>query len=274
VERARAAQQAKAEDWQARNAASLAATGRPLRGSPPVPVDRYVRVRQAQARLARAQARATAERPAAARTGPGPVRNITDPDSRLMPVRGGGFIQGFNAQAVHSTDGLCLAAGVTQDTTDYASFEPMMRNAQAAQDLLRAHARGPLHRLRAKIGTMLADAGYCSVRNITIAGPDRLIATGKGHALEQAARREGPARPARDGPAAAMAARLATPRGIAAYRRRGPLAEGPFGDIKHNRGFRRFSMRGLTRAQGEWAFQNATTNLLKIYATGWSPATA
>ena len=43
-----------------------------------------------------------------------------------MPVRGGGFIQGLNAQAVFSADGLCLAAMVTRDTTDYASFEPMM----------------------------------------------------------------------------------------------------------------------------------------------------
>jgi hypothetical protein len=64
----------------------------------------------------------------------------------------------------------------------------------------------------------------------------------------------------------------AAPQGIAAYRRRGPIAEGPFGDIKHNRGLRRFSMRGLPRASGEWAFQNTVTNLLKIHATGWTPA--
>jgi transposase len=277
VERARAAQQAKIEDWQARNTASLAATGRPLRGSPPAGPDRYVRVRQAQARLDKAQARAAdAERAAAdqAAAHTGPVRNITDPGSRLMPVRGGGFIQGYNAQAVCSADGLCLASMVTQDTTDYASFEPMMRGAQAAAGLLRAHARGPLHRLRAKIGIMLADAGYCSAANLTIAGPDRLIATGKGRDLEQAAREGGQARPARDSPLAAMATRLATPQGIACYRRRGPLAEGPFGNIKHNHGFRRFSMQGLSRAQGEWAFQNTVINLLKIHATGWVPAQA
>jgi transposase len=275
VERAQAAQQAKIEDWQARNTASLAATGRPLRGCPPAGPARYVRVRQAQAKLAKAQARAAdaeraAARKAAARTGP--VRNITDPGSRLMPVRGGGFVQGYNAQAVHSADGLCLAAMVTQDTTDYASFEPMMRGAQAASGLLRTHARGPLRRLRAKIGIMLADAGYCSAANLTITGPDRLIATGKGRDLEQAARDGGQARPARDSPTAAMATRLTTPAGIACYRRRGPLAEGPFGNIKHNHGFRRFSMRGLSRAQGEWAFQNTVTNLLKIHTTGWAPA--
>jgi hypothetical protein len=71
-----------------------------------------------------------------------------------------------------------------------------------------------------------------------------------------------------------MAARLTTPPGPAAYRQRGPLAEGPFGNIKHNRGFRRFSMRGQARANGEWAFQNTVGNLLKIHTTGWHPAPA
>jgi len=40
------------------------------------------------------------------------VRNITDPDSRLMPVRGGGFIQGYNAQNVTSSDGLVIATSL------------------------------------------------------------------------------------------------------------------------------------------------------------------
>ena len=115
------------------------------------------------------------------------MRNLTDPDSRLMPVRGGGFIQGFNAQAQHSADGLCLAVMVTADTTDFASFAPMMHEAQAASDLLRAHARGPLHRLRARIGIQLADAGYCSEANLSLPGPDRLIATGKHRDLGKAA---------------------------------------------------------------------------------------
>ena len=71
-----------------------------------------------------------------------------------------------------------------------------------------------------------------------------------------------------------MATRLASAPGMAASRRRGPLAEGPFGNIKHNHGFRRFSMRGLARAHGEWAFQNTVTSLLKIHATGWQPPPA
>ena len=250
------------------------AAGQPRRGRA-AGIEDYCRVRQAAARLERARARAgQAARPQDNRGRPGPVRNVTDPDSRLMPVRGGGFIQGYNAQAVQAADGLCLATMITQETTDYASFEPMMRNAEAAQDLLRERARGPLHRKRAKIGTMLADAGYLSEHNLTIPGPDRLIATGTRRDLDHATS-DHPAGAGRGGDAAvAMATRLATPQGKAAYRRRGPLAEGPFGDIKHNRGFRRFSLRGLRRVTSEWTFQNITGNLLKIYATGWRPSPA
>ena len=58
------------------------------------------------------------------------MRNITDPDSRLMPVRGGGFIQGYNAQNVTSEDGLIIATELTDDPTDMAWFEPMMRQAE------------------------------------------------------------------------------------------------------------------------------------------------
>ena len=279
VARVRAAQQAKIEDWQARNAARAAAGQRLLRGTPPVPADQFCQVRRAEERAARALARAEAveQRQAArkaARRGPAdPVRNVTDPDSRLMPVRGGGFIQGYNAQAVHSGDGLCLAAMVTADSTDYGSYQPMITKAQAAQDLLRGTAPGPLRRRRARIGVVLADAGYLTEQNLTCDGPDRLIATGKNRDLEKAASRDGPARHVSP-VIAAMASRLATAQGIAAYRRRAPVAEAPFGNIKHNLGMRRFTLRGQARVNSEWIFQNATANLLKIHATGWTPATA
>ena len=88
---------------------------------------RLPRFRRARAALARAQAKAAEqERKAAAKKGPGPARNITDRDSRLMPVRGGGFLQGYNAQNVTSADGLIIATQLTQDTTDTAWFGPML----------------------------------------------------------------------------------------------------------------------------------------------------
>jgi transposase len=282
VERAIAAQQAKIDEWERRDAANRAAGGRGLRNPPRRPAHAHCSVVRAKAKLARAQARAArtrrraAER-AAARKGPGPVANITDPHSRLMPVRGGGFIQGYNAQAVHSADGLCLGGLVTAGTTDYASFGPLLTAVAGAQDILREHARGPAEQARAFAGIVLADAGYLSEDNLTCPGPERLIAIGKSRqAAAAVAGHASPARrcggTARGTAVLAMAARFAQPHWAGLYKRRGPIAEGAFGNRKHNLNFRAFTMRGLARASGEWTFQNTTCNLLKIFTAGWQPA--
>ncbi len=106
-------------------------------------VDDYCRVRQAAAAVEAARARqgkaaARAARKKASRKGPGPVRNITDPGSRLMPIRGGGFIQGYNAQNLTSEDLLIIATRLTQDPTGMAWLEPMMTAAQHAAALITA----------------------------------------------------------------------------------------------------------------------------------------
>jgi len=91
-----------------------------------------------------------------------------------------------------------------------------------------------LQRPERGIGLALADAGYCSQANLTCAGPDRLIATGKRRDLEQAARGGDTGRDQDwGGPAVqAMRERLKTPDGIAAYRQRGHIAETPHGHIE------------------------------------------
>jgi Transposase DDE domain len=203
------------------------------------------------------------------------VRNVTDPDSRLMPTRNG-FIQGYNTQNVTSADGLITATELTDDTTDMAWFAPMMGKAQQAAALIEANrpARpedagepdgGP-----GGIGQALADAGYCSEDNLTCDGPDRLIAAGKRRDLEKAARgRDGSPDQDRGGPAVqAMRERLRTEDGIAAYRQRGHIAETPHGHIKHNMGFRQLSMRGKDRAAAEWTFTCAVYNLFKALTSG------
>jgi hypothetical protein len=88
------------------------------------------RWRRRRPRAAEAQRKA-AEREAT-RKGPGPVRNITDPDSRLMPVRGGGFTQGYNTQNMTSGDELIIATELTDDPVDFAWFEPMTSKADAS----------------------------------------------------------------------------------------------------------------------------------------------
>jgi transposase len=290
LDQAVAARQARIAAREQRDAAARAAGYRGYRGKRPAPPAESGRVIRAQARLEQARARAagagrkTAEK-AAARKGPGPVRNITDPDARLMPVRGGGFIEGYNAQNVVSADGLIIATELTQDTTDAPWFEPMLRRAEDAARLITAcrpaapagapgavpaaaegSAQAP-----SPIGLLLADAGYLSEHNLTASGPDRLIATGRHRDLEKAASGASPPQgspPQGSPPAAAMAARLATPDGIAAYRQRGHIAETPHGHIKHNMGFRQLSMRGKPKAAAEWEFAATVHNLLKAITAG------
>jgi transposase len=275
LDRVRAARAAQLAELAERYAA-----GQPRRGRA-AGVDDYCRVKKARAKVEAARERAAeAERKAAQndknRKGPGPVRNLTDPDSRLMPVRGGGFIQGYNAQNVTSEDGLIIATGLTGDTTDCQWFEPMLRAAEDAAALIGAHrpAASGSQDHDSGIGLMLADAGYCSEANLTCAGPDRLIATGKRRDLEKAARGQEDGQES-GGPATmAMRERLATEDGISAYRQRGHIAETPHGHIKHNIGIRQLSVRGKPKASAEWDFICAAHNLFKALTAGHLTARA
>jgi hypothetical protein len=250
-----------------------------------VPPEQYCRVRAAQAKVAAARVReAEAARAAglAAAKDAVIVRNITDPDSRLMATRDGSQ-QCYNPQQVVSEDLLVIATELTDDPTDMAWFEPMMAQAQDAAALILAHQPpapapdgGDAPREPAGgIGLALADAGYLSRHNLTCPGPDRLIATGKRRDLEKTARDTDAARddgPDGDGPDGdvikAMAARLAAGDGITAYRQRGHIAETPHGDIKHNMRLRQLSLRGKPKAAAEWKFACAVRNLRTAISSG------
>jgi hypothetical protein len=197
-----------------------------------------------------------------------------------MPVRGGGFIQGYNTQNMTSEDKLIIATELTCDTTDTGWFEPMLAAALDAATLISAHQPAPASASQdgetSGIGLVLTDAGYLSEHNLTIEGPDRLIAVGKHRDLEKTARQAATAQDtagtgtadAADGPIAAMTARLATEYGITAYRKRGHIAETPHGQIKHNMGIRNLTMRGKPKASAEWKFICAAHNLFKAISTG------
>jgi transposase len=263
VAREVARQQARIQEWERRRAAGGSGAGRR-----PVPPEQHCRVRKAQARLGKALA-AQAEREArqAGKGGQPLRRNVTDPGSRLMPVRGGGFIQGYNAQNVTSSDGLIIATRLVQDTADTGWYQPMTSAAIAAAAAMAAARGGG----QAEIGLVLADAGYLSRANLTCPGPDRLIATGKHRDLEKAARASdrGDGEGDQDDDAiTAMAARLAAPAGITAYRQRGHIAETPHASIKHNLRFRQLSLRGHRNASAEWAFIATVHNLLTAITSG------
>jgi transposase len=129
-----AAQQAKIDEWERRNAEKIAATGKGLTGEPPRPVEEHFAVIRARASLAKALAR-QAERAKKEQQQQPAVRNTTDPDTRLMPTKNG-FIQGLNAQNVVCQDHLIIATDLVHDPADVEQWVPMMDKAQQAADLV------------------------------------------------------------------------------------------------------------------------------------------
>src|SRR5665213_25116 len=192
-------------------------------------------------------------------------RNFTDPESRIMPdgANKGSFVQGYNAQiAVDSASQVIVAAEITQETNDKMQLIPMI--AQIVTNL------------EQKPGKVSADTGYFSEANVTdesVAGIDLHIATGRlehGEVIEPVT---GPP-PENATAKQAMAHKLRTEPGRAIYKMRKAIVEPVFGQIKERRGFRRFSLRGLTNVRAEWKLVCATANLLKLFRYGRIPATA
>ena len=238
-------------------------------------LDRAIADEQANAERAKEQATAAASDAIPTTTAPKrkPQRNITDPQSRMMPLRGGGWLQGYNCQAATSSDGLIIATSVGNNPSDATAFGPIMDKTVAAADLIDTHQPTT----DTAIGVVLLDAGYLSNDNLTAPGPDRLIAVGKSYDLASAAKNEptaGPPPPELT-PIEVMAHRLRTPEGHDLYKQRSHIAETPFAHAKHNLGFRRFTGRGIDRAAAEFSFHALVHNLFKAIGAGTlTPTTA
>jgi hypothetical protein len=294
LELAVAAEEAALAGWQARRAAGQRAARRP-----PAP-GTGKKARKARVRLAALQAAAAAEAEAAGdgKKEPAPRRNVTDPDSRLMPVRGGGFIQGYNCQDAAADDRLMLGGYACQDTGDARQAQRLAAAAEKGAAIVAAahaaHAASPAllarcharlctlpprdknspghdaaachHAMTSAIGVLVADAGYHSEANLTAPGPGRLIADGKTRAVTARGPAAGPP-PGNATPAEANAHRLATPEGRAAYKRRAPDVEGLHASLKDRTGLRRFSLRGLHNATSEFLFAGLAHNLRLLTAT-------
>jgi transposase len=83
--------------------------------------------------------------------------NVTDPDSGLLPRSGGGWVQGYNAQAVCTEDQIVIAAEVTISSADFGQLEPMITATEtelAAAGVIDAPE------------VVLADAGYWHTEQI------------------------------------------------------------------------------------------------------------
>lgn len=233
------------------------------------------RVKKAQAALERTTAKAAVGDHTAATAKPATPRpaqrNLTDPDSAILPTHNG-WVQGYNAQLAVGADHLILAVGLGNEPYDGAWFVPMMTAAQDAAGQLRTARPHRHHDDPERIGCVLADAGYATDANLTAPGPDRLIACSKAYDLQQKAATEPTHHPppATDSATGQMRHRLRTPDAAATYRRRGATVEPVNGHLKDGIGLRRFARRGLSACLAELNLASAVHNLRRLHRTQWA----
>jgi len=187
--------------------------------------------------------------------------NLTDEDSRIMPVPGGGFDQSYNAQAVVAAGSLLvIAPRVTQAANDKEQLAPMLTRLKDLPKELGRPRR------------MLTDSGYLSEKNVeacAAAGIEPLIALGRERHHRSwrerfAAAPQAPAASA--SPMEKMRYRLKTPAGRKLYALRKQTPEPVFGIIKSAMGFRQFLLRGFGNVEGEWSLVTMSWNLKRMFA--------
>ncbi|WP_347783731.1 IS1182 family transposase [Pseudomonas kurunegalensis] len=184
--------------------------------------------------------------------------NLTDEESRIMKVAGGGFEQCYNAQAlVDSESMLVMAPHVTQAGNDKEQVVPMLAKLQALPEELNQPEK------------FLADSGYFSEKNVEACEAARiepLIAVGRdAHHRHWRERFEEPAASSEPtSPVDKMKHRLKTKAGRAAYGQRKQTVEPVFGIIKSVMGFRQFLLRGLANVQNEWTLVCLAWNLKRM----------
>ena len=192
-------------------------------------------------------------------------RNFVDPESRIMPdgANKDSFVQGYNAQiAVDSASQVIVAAEVTQETNDKKQLVPMIAQMVA--------------NLEQKPEKVSADTGYFSETNVTdesVKDVDLYVATGRDQHNGVVETSSNPP-PSDASPKEAMRHKLRTATGRAVYKMRKAIVEPVFGQIKEQRGFRRFSLRGQQNVRREWRLVCAVSNLLKLFRAGRVPEMA
>jgi len=244
LEAAEAAQAAKVEKYQA-----AVAAGKRWAGKKPVPASANARVARIRVNLATAQARLDAARRAAAAS-PGKV-SATDPDSRLLPAKNGGWLQGWNLQLTAARRQVLLAAGLHDNPADAGALVAMITAAAANCELA-----GLAGRIRA----WLADNGYASAASFKELDHLMLLVAVRGEAAQ--AGRAGAAGALPEG-WEKMAARLATPAGKSLYKRRAALVEPAFAQFFARFG-RYLNYRGRDAADTEIKLLATVHNLGKL----------
>jgi len=182
--------------------------------------------------------------------------NLSDDESAIMRVTGGGFDQAYNAQAsVELESMLIVGRHVSASSSDRHQLVPALEE---------------LAKLPTELGstdTIIADNGYYSKANAETAerlGVSPLLAMGRER--YDALKREGPGPELSDDATAfdRMKQRLKSREGRSLYARRKCTVEPVFGIIKHVMGLRQFNLRGLNNVQGEWTLVSIAWNLKRM----------
>ena len=183
--------------------------------------------------------------------------NLTDEESRIMPVSGGGYMQAYNAQAsVEHDSRLIVHQHVAQNVNDKREVLPTLQWFKENPSLMPT--------------AMLADAGYYSDENVKLCEDKKItpyISFGKeqhNQPLEDRFK-EPQELPEDVTDIEKMKYRLQTKEGKAIYALRKSMVEPVFGVIKHVMGFRQFMLRGFEKSQGEWSLMCIAYNLKRLH---------
>jgi transposase len=183
--------------------------------------------------------------------------NLTDEESRIMKVPGGGFEQCYNAQAAVDCDSmLIVSCYATQAANDKQQIEPMLKELNKLPPEIRPEE-------------ISADSGFFSEANVKACeahGIEPYIAVGReGHHPDWKARVSEPA-PLPEGATVKqkMQHKLQTQKGRAIYALRKQTVEPVFGIVKSVMGFRQFLLRGLEKVNQEWTLVCLAWNLKRM----------
>jgi hypothetical protein len=175
-----------------------------------------------------------------------------------MKMSNQGWDQCGNAQVTVNEHQIIVAADVTDAANDKQQVQPRVEQMQQ-----HVAAAG----VAESVQEMLADSGFYSAANVDYlkgAGIDPSIATERRKHHEQIAAPRGRC-PQGLTAKQRMARKLRTNQGRERYARRKGMVEPVFGQIKHGRGFRQFSLRGLKQMRAEWRLVSLPHNLLKLW---------
>ena len=186
--------------------------------------------------------------------------NLTDKESRIMPISGGGFEQCYNAQASVDVETMLVVGNhVTQNPNDKKEIKPAIEDINALPEVL------------GTVDTLLADTGYFSEANVTTCLENEVvpcICTKRDKHNRTFDERFSEPDPLPDDAddVTRMKHLLQTRKGRELYAKRKSTVEPVFGIIKAAMGFRQFLLRGVDAVSGEWDLVCLAWDLKRMHA--------